>query len=50
VVPDQRFQFRRLTASRDLLVRAYAASLETSSPLAPLAALLHRLRPGLRLM
>lgn len=39
-----------LAASRDALVEAYAASFETSSPLASLAALLHRLSPGLRLM
>ena len=39
-----------LAASRGALVRAYAASFETSSLLAPLAALLHRLSPGLRLM
>lgn len=38
-----------LAASRDVLARAYAASFETSS-LAPLATLLHRLSPGLRLM
>ena len=39
-----------LAASRTALVKAYAASFETSSLLAPLAALLHRLSPGLRLM
>lgn len=39
-----------LAASRTKLVKGYAASFETSSLLAPLAALLHRLSPGLRLM
>lgn len=39
-----------LAASRQALVEEYAASFETSSPLASLAALLHRLSPGLRLM
>ena len=39
-----------LAASRDMLARAYAASVEASSRLAPLATLLHRLSPGLRLM
>lgn len=39
-----------LAASRDALVEAYAAAVGNSSLLAPLAALLHRLSPGLRLM
>ena len=39
-----------LAASKDALVKAYAAAVEASSLLAPLAALLHRLCPGLRLM
>ena len=39
-----------LAASRVALVEMYAAAVETSSLLAPLAALLHRLSPGLRLM
>ena len=39
-----------LAAARDALVQAYAAAVETPSLLAPLAALLHRLSPGLRLM
>ena len=39
-----------LAAPRDALVQAYAAAVETPSLLAPLAALLHRLSPGLRLM
>ena len=39
-----------LAASRTALVKEYATSFETSSLLAPLAALLHRLSPGLRLM
>lgn len=39
-----------LVASRQALVEAYAESVETSSLLAPLATLLHRLSPGLRLM
>ena len=39
-----------LVASRQALVKTYAASFATSSLLAPLAALLHRLSPGLRLM
>jgi phosphohistidine phosphatase SixA len=39
-----------LDASRSALVEAYVAVVETSSLLAPLAALLHRLSPGLRLM
>ena len=37
-------------ASREALAVAYAAAVELSSRLAPLAALLHRLSPGLRLM
>ena len=39
-----------LTASRTALVKAFAAAIETPARLAPLAALLHRLSPGLRLM
>lgn len=39
-----------LEASRSALVRAYAAATASASMLAPLAALLHRLSPGLRLM
>ena len=39
-----------LEASRDELVKAYAKATESSSLLAPLATLLHRLSPGLRLM
>ena len=39
-----------LEASRDALVKAYAAAVKSPSPLAALAALLHRLSPGLRLM
>lgn len=39
-----------LAASRDALVQAYAAAAETPALLAPLAVLLHRLSPGLRLM
>ncbi len=39
-----------LDASRAALVEAYAAAIGTTSLLAPLAALLHRLSPGLRLM
>jgi hypothetical protein len=39
-----------LEASRGELVRAYAEATTSSSLLAPLAALLHRLSPGLRLM
>lgn len=39
-----------LEASRGELVKAYAEATESSSLLAPLAALLHRLSPGLRLM
>ncbi len=39
-----------LAASRGALAKAYAASLERSALLAPLAALLHRLSPGLRLV
>ncbi len=39
-----------LEASRDELVEAYAKATASSSLLAPLAALLHRLSPGLRLM
>ena len=40
----------RLEASRAALVEAYATAVGASSLLAPLAALLHRLCPGLRLM
>ena len=40
----------RLTGSRGALVQAYAAAVETPTLLAPLAALLHRLSSGLRLM
>jgi len=39
-----------LAASRDALVEAYAAAIKSSWRLAPLAALLHRLSPGLRLV
>jgi len=39
-----------LEASRGALVKAYAKATVSSSLLAPLAALLHRLSPGLRLM
>lgn len=39
-----------LEASRSALVKAYAAATASASMLAPLAALLHRLSPGLRLM
>ena len=39
-----------LEASRGELVKAYAEATATSSLLVPLAALLHRLSPGLRLM
>ena len=39
-----------LEASRSALVKAYAEATASSSQLAPLAALLHRLSPGLRLM
>lgn len=39
-----------LEASRGALMKAYAAATESPSLLAPLAALLHRLSPGLRLM
>lgn len=39
-----------LAGSRAALAETYAASVETSSLLAPLAALLHRLSPGLRLV
>ena len=39
-----------LEASRGALVKAYAEATASSSLLAPLAALLHRLCPGLRLM
>ena len=39
-----------LVASKQALVKTYAASFATSSLLAPLATLLHRLSPGLRLM
>ena len=39
-----------LKASRGELVKAYAEATATSSLLVPLAALLHRLSPGLRLM
>jgi len=39
-----------LDASRGALTKAYAAATESPSVLAPLAALLHRLSPGLRLM
>ena len=39
-----------LEASRGALVKAYGEATANSSPLASLAALLHRLRPGLRLM
>lgn len=39
-----------LEASRGELVKAYAEATASSSRLAPLAALLHRLSPGLRLM
>ena len=39
-----------LAASRVALVEMYATAVETSSRLAPLATLLHRLSPGLRLM
>ena len=39
-----------LEASRGALVKAYAEATASSSQLAPLAALLHRLSPGLRLM
>jgi len=39
-----------LAASRGALVKAYAEATGSSSLLAPLAALLHRLGPGLRLM
>lgn len=39
-----------LDASRGALVKAYAEATASASLLAPLAALLHRLSPGLRLM
>lgn len=39
-----------LDATRAALVKAYAKATESSSLLMPLAALLHRLSPGLRLM
>lgn len=39
-----------LVASRGALVKAYVAAVKPASPLASLAALLHRLSPGLRLM
>ncbi len=39
-----------LEASRSALVKAYAEATASPSMLAPLAALLHRLSPGLRLM
>jgi len=39
-----------LDASRDALVKVYATAIESPSPLGALAALLHRLQPGLRLM
>ena len=39
-----------LEAPRGALVKAYAEATKSSSLLAPLAALLHRLSPGLRLM
>ena len=39
-----------LEASRGALVKAYAEATASASLLAPLAALLHRLSPGLRLM
>lgn len=39
-----------LVAERSALVEAYAAAVKSASRLAPLAALLHRLCPGLRLM
>ena len=39
-----------LDASRGALMKAYAAATKSPSLMAPLAALLHRLSPGLRLM
>ena len=39
-----------LDGSRQALVDAYAAAIASTVLLAPLAVLLHRLRPGLRLM
>jgi len=39
-----------LDASRSALVAAYAAATASSSRLAPLTAVLHRVSPGIRLM